>query len=148
MIISVLKCCYKPTRCMRVDAALSWRLTTNLKPQLLCQQEQVCGVRHEASVQEVLREIPPGAEEEAEEAVWNRCTEVNTELSSWREAGRNRWNAKGGHASHISRIDNHIKNSVYVFYIIGMVNLGRFFKVENSTTTLLFQLQMIILWSL
>lgn len=32
-------------------------------------QEQVCRVRYEASVQEMLREVPPGIEEEAKEAV-------------------------------------------------------------------------------
>lgn len=40
-------------------------------------QEQVCGVWYEASVQEVLREVPPGIEEEVKEAVWRCCTEVN-----------------------------------------------------------------------
>lgn len=36
-------------------------------------QEQVCGVRHEARVQEMLREVSPGAEEAAEEAVGAGC---------------------------------------------------------------------------
>ena len=36
-------------------------------------QEQVCGVRHEARVQEMLREVSIGAEEAAEEAVGAGC---------------------------------------------------------------------------
>lgn len=50
-------------------------------------QEQVCRVRYEASVQEMLREVPPGIEEEAKEAVWRCCTEVNAQSVQAGEVG-------------------------------------------------------------
>lgn len=85
--------------------------------QLFLPQEQVCGVWHEASVQEVLWEIPSRAEEEAEEVVWNCCTEVDTQISNCREGKINetlRWSCK----SHVQNWhfykDNFVSYNCYV----------------------------------
>lgn len=57
-----------------------------------CTQEQVCGVRHEAGVQEVLREVSPGAEEAAEEAGGDSGPQIGTWPSrALPQAGASLW---------------------------------------------------------
>ena len=62
----------------------------------------------------MLREIPSGAEEEAEEAVGNRRPEVNTQPSRWEVA------------VHVTFPElTIIYDSIVCFYVIGMLRLGR-----------------------